>query len=55
MPTNADPAINGRSSMDPSDLVLVSVLVDERTKVVGNSRSLGIELLQRATRDGVPG
>jgi len=51
MPTTADPAINGRSSMAPSDLALVSVLVDDRTRVVGNSRSLGIELLQRATRD----
>jgi hypothetical protein len=37
--------------MAPSDLALVSVLVGDRTRVVGNSRSLGIELLQRATRD----
>ena len=37
--------------MTSSALALASVLVDDRTGVVGNSRSLGIELLQRATRD----
>jgi hypothetical protein len=51
MPTNADPAINGRSSMAPSDLALVSVLVDDRPGVVANSQSLGMELLERVTRD----
>jgi hypothetical protein len=51
MPANADLTVSGRSSTTSSALPLASVLVDDRAGVVGNSRTLGMELLQRATQD----
>jgi Replication initiator protein, pSAM2 len=51
MPADAELTADGRSSMTSSALALASVLVDDRTGAGGNSGSLSIELLQRATRD----
>jgi hypothetical protein len=51
MPADAELKANGRSGMISSALALASVLVDDRMEVAGDSRSLSIELLQRATRD----
>jgi hypothetical protein len=51
MPVNAEPTANGHSSMTFSSLALAAVLIDSSTGAGGNSESLGIESLQRATRD----
>jgi hypothetical protein len=51
MPANAELTANGHSSTTSSSLALAAVLMDESTGAGGNSESLGIELLQRATRD----
>jgi hypothetical protein len=51
MPANAELTVNGHSGMTSSSLALAVVLMDESTGAGGNSESLGIELLQRATRD----
>lgn len=51
MPADADLTVNGRSGTTSSPLALASVLVDDGTRAAGSSRSLNIELLQRATRD----
>ena len=51
MPADAELTANGHSSMTSSSLALAAVLADESTGAGGNSESLGIELLQRATRD----
>jgi hypothetical protein len=51
MPANAELTANGHSSMTSSSLALAAVLMDESTGAGGDSESLGIELLQRATRD----
>lgn len=51
MPANAELTANGRSSTTSSAQALAAVLVDDRTGPSDNSRSLSIELLQRATRD----
>jgi len=51
MPAKAELTANGHSSMTSSSLALAAVLMDEPTGAGGNSESLGIELLQRATRD----
>jgi hypothetical protein len=51
MPANAELTANGHSSMTSSSLALAAVLMDESTGAGGNRESLGIELLQRATRD----
>ena len=51
MPADAELTATGRSGGTSSALALASVLVDDRTGAGGNSRSLSIELLQRATRD----
>ena len=51
MPANAELTANGHSSMTSSSLALAAVLMDELTGAGGNSESLGIELLHRATRD----
>ncbi len=51
MPANAELTAIRHSSMTSSSLALAAVLVDESTGAGGNSESLGIELLQRATRD----
>ena len=51
MPANAELTANGHSSMTSSSLALAAVLMDESAVAGGNSKSLGIELLQRATRD----
>jgi hypothetical protein len=49
MPANAELTANGHSSMTSSSLALAAVLTDKSTGAGGNSDSLGIELLQRAT------
>src|SRR5262245_52158790 len=51
MPANAELTANGHSGMTSSSLALAAVLMDESTGAGGSSESLGIELLQRATRD----
>ena len=51
MPANAELTANGHSSMISSSLARAAVLIDESKGAGGNSDSLGVELLQRATRD----
>jgi hypothetical protein len=51
MPANAELLANGRLSTISSAQALAAILVDDRTGPRDNSRSLSIELLQRATRD----
>ena len=51
MPANAELTANGHSSVTSSSLASAAVLMDESTGAGGNSESLGIELLQRATGD----
>ena len=51
MPADAELKANGRTGVISSALALASVLVDDRMEVAGDSRSLSMELLQRATRD----
>jgi hypothetical protein len=51
MPANAELLANGRSSAISSAQALAAVLVDDQTGPSNNSRSLNIDLVQRATRD----
>jgi hypothetical protein len=51
MPANAGLTANGHSGMTSSSLALAAVLMDESTGTGANSQGLGIEALQRATRD----
>ena len=51
MPVNAELTANGRSSVISSALALAHALVADEAGAAGNSEGLGIELLQRATRD----
>src|SRR5262249_28418343 len=51
MLANAELTANGHPGMTSASLALAAVLMDESTGAGGNNESLGIELLQRATRD----
>jgi hypothetical protein len=51
MPANAELTANGHSSLTFSSLALAAVLMDGSRGAGGNSESLGIELLHRATQD----